>query len=79
MNNSYNGLIGQHIGKRLHEIRQRQRLTTLETMVDRLGISFDNLEAWEEGEKVITAVELYRLGKYYDYPIEYFFPDYRVF
>ncbi len=63
-----------HVGARM---RQRRTLLgmTQTTLADALGISFQQVQKYENGTNRIGASRLFDLSRVLDVPVEYFFDD----
>ncbi len=68
------GPIDVHVGARL---RQRRTLLgmTQTTLGGSLGVSFQQMQKYENGVNRISASRLFALSRVLDVPIEYFFDD----
>ncbi len=68
------GPIDVHVGARL---RQRRTLLgmTQTTLGGSLGVSFQQMQKYENGVNRISASRLFALSRLLDVPIEYFFDD----
>jgi transcriptional regulator with XRE-family HTH domain len=63
-----------HVGSR---IRLRRTLLGLsqETLGDRIGLTFQQVQKYERGANRVSAGMLWRLGQVLDCPISFFFDD----
>lgn len=59
------------IGERLKKARKQQRLTQ-EDLAARLGISFQQIQKYENGKNRISFGRLYELSNYLSVPLDYF-------
>ena len=68
------GPIDVHVGARL---RQRRTLMGMSqtNLGDVLGVSFQQVQKYENGANRISASRLFDLARVFDVPIEYFFDD----
>ena len=68
------GPIDVHVGARL---RQRRTLMGMSqtNLGDVLGVSFQQVQKYENGANRISASRLFDLSRVFDVPIEYFFDD----
>lgn len=67
--------LDRHVAKRLKAARL-QRGISQETAAKELGLSFQQVQKYENGSSRITAAKLYFLCNLYDVPIEWFFADF---
>jgi len=65
------------IGRRL-QVRRRSLGISERELCDNLGIYRDDLDAYEHGEKRVSANLLLRIAKLLDVRPDYFFQDYTV-
>ncbi len=68
------GPIDVHVGARL---RQRRTLMGMSqtNLGDVLGVSFQQVQKYENGANRISASRLFALSRVLDVPVEYFFDD----
>ena len=66
------GKLAIHIGKRLHELRQRQQVS-MRAVGDDVGMSGAMICQIENGQSMPTAYTLWRLAKSFDVPVDWFF------
>jgi len=61
------------IGNRVREIRREKNFIQQE-IADHLGISFQQVQKYENGKNRISAGNLYKLSKAIEVPLSEFFP-----
>lgn len=69
--------IDLHVGKRL---KQRRVLTgtSQEKLADALGITFQQIQKYENGSNRMGASRLYQVGKVLDVPVAFFFEGFQT-
>ncbi len=68
------GPVDVHVGARLRARRTLLGMTQTK-LGDRLGVSFQQMQKYENGANRISASRLYDLARLLDVPIEHFFDD----
>ncbi len=68
------GPVDVHVGARLRRRRTLLGMTQT-TLGDRLGVSFQQMQKYENGMNRISASRLFVLSRVFDVPVEYFFDD----
>ncbi len=63
-----------HVGARLRRRRTLLGMTQT-TLGDRLGVSFQQMQKYENGTTRISASRLFALSRLLDVPVEYFFDE----
>lgn len=63
--------IDQLIGARLKEVRKQQRLTQ-EDLAEKLGVSFQQVQKYENGKNRISFASIYELSNYLNISLEDF-------
>ncbi len=63
-----------HVGARLRRRRTLLGMTQT-TLGDQLGVSFQQMQKYENGMNRISASRLFVLSRVFDVPVEYFFDD----
>lgn len=63
--------IDVQIGVRLREVRKNAGLSQ-KIVAERLGISFQQLQRYEQGENRVTAASLHHIAQLFGLPMEYF-------
>ncbi len=66
--------IDAHVGARLRQCRRLLGISQT-TLGDALGLSFQQVQKYENGTNRITAGRLFALSQMLDVPVEYFFDD----
>ncbi len=66
--------IDAHVGARLRQCRRLLGMSQT-TLGDALGLSFQQVQKYENGTNRITAGRLFALSQMLDVPVEYFFDD----
>ncbi len=68
------GPIDVHVGARLRQSRTLMGMSQT-NLGDVLGVSFQQVQKYENGANRISASRLFDLARVFDVPIEYFFDD----
>jgi transcriptional regulator with XRE-family HTH domain len=66
--------IDVHVGKRLRQARLLIGLSQ-EDLGEGIGVSFQAVQKYEQGENRLSASRLFRAAKLLDQPVSYFFDD----
>lgn len=61
------------IGRRLRETREQFSMSQ-DTLGDKIGVSFQQVQKYENGTNRISASRLYKVSKTFNIPISVFFP-----
>lgn len=61
-----------HVGKRLNLIRKEQKFSQ-KSLADKLGLTFQQIQKYEQGSNRIGASRLYEISKVFLVPVSYFF------
>lgn len=70
--------LDNYIGRRLREKRQKLRLT-LTDLAEKLGVSHQQIQKYEQAQSRIAAITLYQLGEILGVEPSYFFQGYSAF
>ncbi|MDD9912282.1 MAG: helix-turn-helix transcriptional regulator [Alphaproteobacteria bacterium] len=65
-----------HVGQRLKQQRKLQGISQ-ENLAKQLGITFQQIQKYENGTNRISASKLYELSQILKTPIQYFFENYQ--
>src|SRR5258708_4740452 len=65
------------IGRRIRQARHLRGLSQ-EGLAERLGVTFQQLQKYENAANRVTASRLYQIAKILDLPVAYFFGDRNV-
>jgi transcriptional regulator with XRE-family HTH domain len=65
-------LVDQHVGRRLR-FRRREVHMSQETLAEKLGVTFQQVQKYERGANRISAGRLYELARVMETSIPYFF------
>jgi CheY-like chemotaxis protein/plasmid maintenance system antidote protein VapI len=68
--------LDMHVGKRLREKRQKLGMT-LAYVAERLGVSHQQIQKYEQAQSRISAGMLYQIGQLYGVPSQYFFDGFQ--
>jgi transcriptional regulator with XRE-family HTH domain len=68
--------LDKEIGQRLRKVRVSNDHTQSD-LADALGISFQQVQKYENGSNRVSSTRLYDIAATYDIPITYFFEDLR--
>jgi transcriptional regulator with XRE-family HTH domain len=63
-----------HIAKRLRSARIERGISQ-QSAAETIGVSFQQLQKYENGANRITASKLFQLATMYEVPIQWFFED----
>lgn len=66
--------INRHVGTRLRLARKMRNLTQ-EALAERLGVTFQQVQKYENGTNRISASRLHQAVLILDVPVTYFFPE----
>jgi transcriptional regulator with XRE-family HTH domain len=72
MSNRLPNAIDRHVASRLR-LRRREAGVTQDMLADAVGVSFQQVQKYEEGTDRITAGALYQLAIKFEVPVQYFF------
>ncbi len=72
MDSKLPSLIDKHVGRRLRW-RRRELKFSQESLAERLGVTFQQIQKYERGANRISAGRLFELAKVLDTTISYFF------
>lgn len=66
------GDIDVHLGKRLRTARLQHGITQTD-LADALGVTFQQVQKYEQGTNRISAARLFDMANVFDVPLDYFF------
>ena len=72
MSNRLPNAIDRYVASRLR-LRRREAGVTQDMLADAVGVSFQQVQKYEEGTDRITAGALYQLATKLEVPVQYFF------
>ena len=72
MSNRLPNAIDRHVASRLR-LRRRETGITQDMLADAVGVSFQQVQKYEEGTNRISAGALYQLAITLEVPVQYFF------